>query len=107
MLILLYFGAIAQLGECLHGMQEVVGSNPIGSILFTSVVYRRLNGSFACFTGHLDGLDVRLARPGLDEISAIVKKWLWFTRCPSFESEDRRNNNLMYLTLCMHFLLAQ
>jgi hypothetical protein len=26
------FGAIAQLGERLHGMQEVVGSNPIGSI---------------------------------------------------------------------------
>ena len=25
-------GAIAQLGERLHGMQEVVGSNPIGSI---------------------------------------------------------------------------
>ena len=31
MLILVYFGAIAQLGERLHGMQEVVGSNPIGS----------------------------------------------------------------------------
>ena len=27
------FGAIAQMGERLHGMQEVVGSNPIGSIL--------------------------------------------------------------------------
>ncbi len=26
------FGALAQLGERLHGMQEVVGSNPIGSI---------------------------------------------------------------------------
>jgi hypothetical protein len=26
-------GAIAQLGERLHGMQEVVGSNPIGSIV--------------------------------------------------------------------------
>ena len=26
------YGAIAQLGERLHGMQEVVGSNPIGSI---------------------------------------------------------------------------
>ena len=25
-------GALAQLGERLHGMQEVVGSNPIGSI---------------------------------------------------------------------------
>ena len=32
-LILFYFGAIAQLGERLHGMQEVVGSNPIGSTL--------------------------------------------------------------------------
>ena len=32
MLILTHFGAIAQLGERLHGMQEVVGSNPIGSI---------------------------------------------------------------------------
>ncbi len=29
------FGAIAQLGERLHGMQEVVGSNPIGSISLT------------------------------------------------------------------------
>ena len=29
-------GALAQLGERLHGMQEVVGSNPIGSILVTS-----------------------------------------------------------------------
>ena len=27
------FGAVAQLGERLHGMQEVVGSTPIGSIL--------------------------------------------------------------------------
>ncbi len=27
------FGAIAQMGERLHGMQEVVGSNPIGPIL--------------------------------------------------------------------------
>ena len=26
-------GALAQLGERLHGMQEVVGSNPIGSIM--------------------------------------------------------------------------
>ncbi len=34
MLISFYYGAIAQLGERLHGMQEVVGSNPIGSILF-------------------------------------------------------------------------
>ena len=25
-------GAVAQLGERLHGMQEVVGSSPIGSI---------------------------------------------------------------------------
>jgi hypothetical protein len=31
-LILYANGAIAQLGERLHGMQEVVGSNPIGSI---------------------------------------------------------------------------
>ena len=29
-------GALAQLGERLHGMQEVVGSNPIGSILIVS-----------------------------------------------------------------------
>ena len=36
MLLLSYFGAIAQLGERLHGMQEVVGSNPIGSILVSS-----------------------------------------------------------------------
>ena len=35
-LILFCFGAIAQLGERLHGMQEVVGSNPIGSIFVTS-----------------------------------------------------------------------
>ena len=26
-----YLGAVAQLGERLHGMQEVVGSSPIGS----------------------------------------------------------------------------
>ena len=32
MLLSIHFGAIAQLGERLHGMQEVVGSNPIGSI---------------------------------------------------------------------------
>ena len=32
-LISFYPGAIAQLGERLHGMQEVVGSNPIGSII--------------------------------------------------------------------------
>jgi hypothetical protein len=29
-------GALAQLGERLHGMQEVVGSNPIGSINISS-----------------------------------------------------------------------
>ena len=34
MLTLPYAGAIAQLGERLHGMQEVVGSNPIGSIFY-------------------------------------------------------------------------
>ena len=34
MLILIKLGAIAQLGERLHGMQEVVGSNPIGSISY-------------------------------------------------------------------------
>ncbi len=28
------FGAVAQLGERLHGMQEVVGSIPISSTLF-------------------------------------------------------------------------
>ena len=33
MLILPANGALAQLGERLHGMQEVVGSNPIGSIV--------------------------------------------------------------------------
>ena len=31
-------GALAQLGERLHGMQEVVGSSPIGSISLTSVL---------------------------------------------------------------------
>ena len=31
MIIGLISGAIAQMGERLHGMQEVVGSNPIGS----------------------------------------------------------------------------
>ncbi len=36
-LISIYSGAIAQLGERLHGMQEVVGSNPIGSIFQTSI----------------------------------------------------------------------
>ena len=34
MLTYYLLGAIAQLGERLHGMQEVVGSNPIGSIAF-------------------------------------------------------------------------
>jgi hypothetical protein len=34
MVTLLVFGAIAQMGERLHGMQEVVGSNPIGSIFY-------------------------------------------------------------------------
>ena len=29
-------GAIAQLGERLHGMQEVVGSSPSGSTIFSS-----------------------------------------------------------------------
>ncbi len=33
-LILTELGAIAQLGERLHGIQEVVGSNPIGSISY-------------------------------------------------------------------------
>ncbi len=31
------FGAVAQLGERLHGMQEVVGSSPIGSTLQMAV----------------------------------------------------------------------
>ena len=39
MLILYEDGAIAQLGERLHGMQEVVGSNPIGSIDAGASVY--------------------------------------------------------------------
>ena len=30
-------GAVAQLGERFHGMEEVVGSNPIGSILVLPV----------------------------------------------------------------------
>ena len=34
-------GAIAQLGERLHGMQEVVGSNPIGSIFEFSAISRQ------------------------------------------------------------------
>ncbi len=33
---ILAYGAIAQLGERLHGMQEVVGSNPIGSISYST-----------------------------------------------------------------------
>jgi hypothetical protein len=37
MLVSNHLGAIAQLGERLHGMQEVVGSNPIGSIFITSL----------------------------------------------------------------------
>ena len=36
LLVSLSFGAIAQLGERLHGMQEVVGSNPIGSTFYLS-----------------------------------------------------------------------
>ena len=38
MLILTELGAIAQLGERLHGMQEVVGSNPIGSISYLLII---------------------------------------------------------------------
>ena len=36
------FGAIAQLGERLHGMQEVVGSNPIGSIFHNLLWHKGL-----------------------------------------------------------------
>jgi integrase len=42
------FGAIAQLGERLHGMQEVVGSNPIGSISITSCNSKVCEKSFLC-----------------------------------------------------------
>ena len=34
-----YSGAVAQLGERLHGMQEVVGSTPIGSILWVGFLF--------------------------------------------------------------------
>ena len=40
-----FFGAIAQLGERLHGMQEVVGSSPIGSTLFATGLVRALRGN--------------------------------------------------------------
>ena len=42
------FGALAQLGERLHGMQEVEGSNPLGSIrncLFGGVLSARVKVS--------------------------------------------------------------
>ena len=41
-------GAVAQLGERLHGMQEVVGSTPIGSIksLIAPVLHRFLSSTF-------------------------------------------------------------
>ncbi len=38
MLLFYLYGAIAQLGERLHGMQEVVGSSPIGSITQAYVI---------------------------------------------------------------------
>ena len=41
-------GAIAQMGERLHGMQEVVGSNPIGSILTSPCHLRVCEKSFLC-----------------------------------------------------------
>ena len=41
-----YDGALAQLGERLHGMQEVSGSIPLGSTSFTdrNVVRRAVRG---------------------------------------------------------------
>jgi hypothetical protein len=60
------FGAIAQMGERLHGMQEVVGSNPIGSIflIFSAFFY-----SARCLLKYLHYVDfwlhlliIRLAR---------------------------------------------
>ncbi len=41
-------GAIAQLGERLHGMQEVVGSNPIGSICISSCNLKDCTKSLLC-----------------------------------------------------------
>jgi hypothetical protein len=46
--ILLCTGAIAQLGERLHGMQEVVGSNPIGSINISPCNLKVCEKSFLC-----------------------------------------------------------
>jgi hypothetical protein len=49
------FGAIAQLGERLHGMQEVVGSNPIGSTLTDkgNINNYSLRGSFAALLNQI------------------------------------------------------
>jgi hypothetical protein len=47
-----FFGAIAQLGERLHGMQEVVGSSPIGSTFFTTGLARALRGNARLFDPH-------------------------------------------------------
>lgn len=41
---LLTFGAIAQLEERLHGMQEVVGSIPIGSTIKSSLPLADIGG---------------------------------------------------------------
>ena len=43
------FGAIAQMGERLHGMQEVVGSNPIGSIVYRSEAHRAQQNDLRSF----------------------------------------------------------
>ena len=48
MLLFVHFGALAQLGERLHGMQEVVGSNPIGSINISSCTPKVCEKSFLC-----------------------------------------------------------
>ena len=45
------FGALAQLGERLHGMQEVEGSNPLGSITPGHVKWV----SSYCFSARGDG----------------------------------------------------
>ena len=37
--VTLGFGALAQLGERLHGMQEVSGSIPLGSTIFLKLHY--------------------------------------------------------------------
>jgi hypothetical protein len=62
LLILFSLGAIAQMGERLHGMQEVVGSNPIGSIFYLLVSHKLVRNHSRAISP-----DVRQTRESMKE----------------------------------------